>query len=175
MYGKTSEMHCHHIKFKLSLNACILKYTCTVNVCEANITTHWDMTLCNLVEIYQHVRGIWCPHLQNTVSNRRRVCLSHLLEPWISSTGQCFVETVIGGSHSAAWLDCDIMCSGVCVYQCSAGTCRCLHVPKHGGRRFLQNTDTSSKPQHHFNIVIKCIIHTPCNLSQCVSIFKSMQ
>ena len=90
-YGKTSEMHCHHIKFKLPLNTCILKYTCTVNVCAANSTTYWDMTPCNL-EIYRHLSGICCPHLQNTVSNPRRVCFGHWHEPWISSTGQCFVE-----------------------------------------------------------------------------------
>jgi len=73
------------------LNTCILKYTYTVNVCAANSTTYWDMTPCNLVEIYRHLSGIYCPRLQNTVSNPRSLCFSHWREPWISSTGQCFV------------------------------------------------------------------------------------
>jgi len=73
------------------LNTCILKYAYTVNVCAANSTTYWDMTPCNLVEIYWHLSGICCPHLQNTVSYLRRVCFSHWRELWISSSGHCFV------------------------------------------------------------------------------------
>jgi hypothetical protein len=65
-YGKASEMHYSHIKFKFPLNTCILKYACTVIVCATKSTTDCDLTLCSLVEIYRRVRDICCSHLQTT-------------------------------------------------------------------------------------------------------------
>jgi hypothetical protein len=168
-------MHCHHIKFKLPLNTCILKYAYTVNVCAANSTTYWDMTPCNLIEIYRLLSGICCPHLQNTVSNPRRVCFSHWCEPWVPYTGQCFVESDWRFSQwclTRSW-------HHVFRYMCVPVFQRNLLPPSWCStwrqKVSAEHWYTSSKLQCHFNIVIKWVIHIPCNLAQRVSIFKNEQ